>query len=195
MHLLFATQNKNKALEIQKLMPEGVVVKTLQDLNCDDDIPETGATLEENALLKARYVYKKFGVNCFADDTGLEVEALERRPGVLSARYAGEAKDAGANMNLVLKELHGETNRSARFRTIIALILDGTEILFEGIVDGTILKEKSGRHGFGYDPIFKPLESPLSFAEMSLDEKNKMSHRGRAIAKLVNHIKDSAQTK
>lgn len=195
MHLLFATQNKNKALEIQKMMPEGVLVKTLQDLNCDDDIAETGSTLEENALIKARYVYQKFGVNCFADDTGLEVEALNGRPGVLSARYAGEAKNADDNMNLLLHELQHETNRNARFRTVIALIIDGTEILFEGIVEGTILKEKSGTHGFGYDPIFKPLESPLSFAEMNLDEKNQISHRGRAIAKLVNHIKDSAQSK
>ncbi len=188
MHLLFATQNKNKALEIQKMMPSGVIVKTLQDLNCDDDIPETGDTLEENALIKARYVYQKFGVNCFADDTGLEVEALNGRPGVLSARYAGEAKNADDNMNLLLKELQSETNRNARFRTVIALIIDGTEILFEGIVNGIILKEKSGTQGFGYDPIFKPTESSSSFAEMGLDEKNKISHRGRAMAQLVHYI-------
>ncbi len=195
MQLLFATQNKHKALEIQKMMSDGVIVKTLQDLNCDDDIPETGDTLEENALIKARYVYKKFGVNCFADDTGLEVEALNGRPGVLSARYAGEAKNADDNMNLLLQELQNETNRNARFRTTIALIIDGTEILFEGIVNGIILKEKSGNEGFGYDPIFKPMESNSSFAEMNLDEKNKISHRGRAIAQLVNYIKASASDK
>jgi XTP/dITP diphosphohydrolase len=177
MHLLFATQNKHKALlskpnyEIQKMMPAGVVVKTLQDLNCDDDIPETGDTLEENALIKARYVYQKFGVNCFADDTGLEVEALNGKPGVLSARYAGEAKNADDNMNLLLHELQNVTNRNARFRTVIALIIDGTEILFEGIVNGIILKEKSGAQGFGYDPIFKPIESDHSFAEMNLGRK------------------------
>ena len=176
-------------------MPTGVVVKTLQDLNCDDDIPETGDTLEENALIKARYVYQKFGVNCFADDTGLEVEVLNGRPGVLSARYAGEAKNADDNMNLILQELHNETNRNARFRTVIALILDGEEILFEGIVNGTILKEKTGTQGFGYDPIFKPHESSISFAEMSLDEKNKISHRGRAIAQLVHYIETSAASK
>jgi XTP/dITP diphosphohydrolase len=191
MIMIFATQNKHKALEIQKMMPTGVVVKTLQDLNCDDDIPETGDTLEENALIKARYVYQKFGVNCFADDTGLEVEALNGRPGVLSARYAGEAKNADDNMNLLLKELQNESNRNARFRTVIALIIDGTEILFEGIVNGTILKEKSGTQGFGYDPIFKPNEANASFAEMNLEDKNKISHRGRAMVQLVNYIEAS----
>jgi XTP/dITP diphosphohydrolase len=195
MHLLFATQNKHKAFEIQKMMPAGVVVKTLQDLNCDDDIPETGDTLEENALIKARYVYQKFGVNCFADDTGLEVEALNGRPGVLSARYAGDAKNADDNMNLLLHELQNVSNRNARFRTVIALIIDGTEILFEGIVNGIILKEKSGAQGFGYDPIFKPIESDHSFAEMNLDEKNKISHRGRAMAQLVQYIEASAAHK
>jgi XTP/dITP diphosphohydrolase len=177
------------------MMPAGVVVKTLQDLNCDDDIPETGDTLEENALIKARYVYQKFGVNCFADDTGLEVEALNGRPGVLSARYAGDAKNADDNMNLLLHELQNVSNRNARFRTVIALIIDGTEILFEGIVNGIILKEKSGAQGFGYDPIFKPIESDHSFAEMNLDEKNKISHRGRAMAQLVQYIEASAAHK
>lgn len=195
MQLLFATQNKHKALEIQTMMPSGVVVKTLQDLNCDDDIPETGDTLEENALIKARYIYQKFGVNCFADDTGLEVEALNGKPGVLSARYAGEAKNAEDNMNLLLHELQNVQNRNARFRTVIALIIDGTEILFEGIVNGVILKEKTGMEGFGYDPIFKPIESPASFAEMELEEKNKISHRGRAMAKLVNYIESSGAHK
>ncbi|MBK9593262.1 MAG: non-canonical purine NTP diphosphatase [Crocinitomicaceae bacterium] len=195
MQLLFATQNKHKALEIQKMMPTGVVVKTLQDLNCDDDIPETGDTLEENALIKARYVYQKFGVACFADDTGLEVEALNGKPGVLSARYAGEAKNADDNMNLLLHQLQNITNRNARFRTVIALIIDGRELLFEGIVNGVILEEKTGTEGFGYDPIFKPNESADSFAEMNLDDKNKISHRGRAIAKLVHYIETSANRK
>ncbi len=176
-------------------MPTGVVVKTLQDLNCDDDIPETGDTLEENALIKARYVYQKFGVACFADDTGLEVEALNGKPGVLSARYAGEAKNADDNMNLLLHQLQNITNRNARFRTVIALIIDGRELLFEGIVNGVILEEKTGTEGFGYDPIFKPNESADSFAEMNLDDKNKISHRGRAIAKLVHYIETSANRK
>lgn len=195
MQLIFATQNKNKAIEIQKMMPAGVIVKTLQDLNCHDDIAETGDTLEENALIKARYVFEKFGINCFADDTGLEVEALNGKPGVLSARYAGEAKNADDNMNLLLQELQNESNRSARFRSVIALILDGKEILFEGIVNGVILKEKTGTEGFGYDPIFKPKESTASFAEMGLEDKNKISHRGRAIAQLVHYIEASSAHK
>jgi XTP/dITP diphosphohydrolase len=195
MHLLFATQNKHKALEIQKMMPSGVVVKTLQDLNCDDDIPETGDTLEENALIKARYVYQKFGADCFADDTGLEVEALNGKPGVLSARYAGEAKNADDNMNLLLHELQTLTNRNARFRTVIALIIGGKELLFEGIVNGVILEEKTGTEGFGYDPIFKPNESSDSFAEMNLEDKNKISHRGRAMTQLVHYIEASAAHK
>ncbi|MBK7130563.1 MAG: non-canonical purine NTP diphosphatase [Crocinitomicaceae bacterium] len=189
MNLLFATQNKSKAIEIQMMMPGGFAVKSLQDVDCDDDIPETGKTLEENALIKVRYVYQKFGVDCFADDTGLEVDALNGKPGVLSARYAGEEKSAEANMNLILNQLKNTSNRNAKFRTVIALIVNGTEILFEGIVNGIILEEKSGQKGFGYDPIFKPNESTKTFAEMSLDEKNKISHRGRALAKLVSWLK------
>ncbi|MBI3134189.1 MAG: non-canonical purine NTP diphosphatase [Bacteroidetes bacterium] len=189
MNLVFATQNRNKAAEIQKMVPAGITVQTLQDIQCNDDIAETGSTLEENALLKARYIYNKFGVNCFADDTGLEVEALQGRPGVLSARYAGESKDAGDNMNLVLEQLLHESNRKARFRTVIALILDGKEHLFEGIVNGYITVSMSGTGGFGYDPIFKPEGFEGTFAEMTADEKNKISHRGLAVNALIGFLK------
>ncbi|WP_317133898.1 RdgB/HAM1 family non-canonical purine NTP pyrophosphatase [Brumimicrobium oceani] len=182
--LIFATQNKNKALEIQGLLPSNTVVKTLQDINCDDDIPEDQPDLAGNALQKARYVYEKFNVNCFADDTGLEIDALDNEPGVFSARYAGPEKDSEKNMDLVLKKLADNTNRKAQFRTAIALILDGKEYLFEGKVIGEIRKQRSGAKGFGYDPIFEPENYGKTFAEMSLEEKNERSHRSRAIAAL-----------
>jgi XTP/dITP diphosphohydrolase len=188
MKLVFATQNKNKAAEIQKMTPAGITIQTLQDLSCDDDIPETGDTLEANALIKARYVHQKFGVNCFADDTGLEVAALNGRPGVLSARYAGESKSAQDNMNLLLDEMKDKEDRSARFRTVIALIIDTKEYLFEGIVEGSITTYKAGNEGFGYDPIFKPTGHTLTFAGMSLNEKNTISHRGRAVKALIDFL-------
>jgi XTP/dITP diphosphohydrolase len=188
MNLVFATQNRNKAAEIQKMMPAGITIQTLQDLNCDDDIAETGDTLEANALIKARYIHQKFGVNCFADDTGLEVAALDGRPGVLSARYAGTSKSAGDNMDLLLHELNGNPNRDARFRTVIALILNEKEYLFEGVVNGVITPDKSGNEGFGYDPVFKPAGYELTFAQISLEEKNRISHRGKAVKGLIDFL-------
>lgn len=192
LRLVFATHNENKAREIQSIMPQGVHILSLDDIGCDEDIPETGSTLEENALLKARYVWEKFGMNCFADDTGLEIEALNGEPGVYSARYAGSQKNPDDNMEKVLKNLEGSIDRTARFKTSIALILHGDEHLFDGIVEGRISSEKKGDHGFGYDPIFVPENHGRTFAEMSLEEKNTMSHRARALEKMVHFlIKDN----
>ena len=188
MELIFATQNRNKAKEIQALLPDHIAVKTLGEIGCHDDIPETAATLEGNAQLKAAYVHEHFKVNCFADDTGLEIEVLNNAPGVYSARYAGEQKDANDNMDLVLAHLKGQTNRKARFRTVITLILDGKTYDFEGIAEGSICEEKSGAAGFGYDPVFKPTGYAQTFSEMSLDEKNKISHRGIAVRKLIDFL-------
>jgi len=183
--LVFATQNENKATEIQGLLPDNFIVQTLADIGCNEDIPEEQPTLKGNALQKARYVFEKYEVNCFADDTGLEVDALNGEPGVLSARYAGPAKDSQHNMDLLLKNLKDSPERKARFRTVIALIINGTEYTFEGQVEGEIAHERRGEEGFGYDPIFLPEGNNRSFAQMSLEEKNKMSHRSRAIAKLA----------
>lgn len=188
MELIFATQNRNKAKEIEALLPAHIAVKTLGEIGCHDDIPETAATLEGNAQLKAEYVHAQYKVNCFADDTGLEIEALNNAPGVYSARYAGEQKDANDNMDLVLANLKGQTNRKARFRTVITLILDGETYHFEGIAAGEICTEKSGEAGFGYDPIFKPTGFDQTFSEMSLEEKNKISHRGIAVRKLIQFL-------
>lgn len=189
MNLVFATQNKNKAKEIQALMPENVIIQTLQDIGCADDIPETAPNLEGNAQLKARYIAHKYNVNCFADDTGLEIVSLNNEPGVYSARYAGSERSDEANMNLVLNKLKSSANRSAQFRTAICLIIDGQEFLFEGIVQGEILTEKRGTNGFGYDPIFEPESIGKSFAEMTMSEKNERSHRGRAFHKMIEFIK------
>ena len=183
--LVFATQNQNKAKEIQSLLPEHIIVKTLKDIGCDDDIPENQPDLKGNALDKAKYVVEHFNTNCFADDTGLEIEALNGEPGVYSARYAGPEKDSEKNMDLVLEKLKDQTNRKAHFRTVIALILDGEKHFFEGIVKGEIRKERAGEDGFGYDPIFEPEGCGRTFAEMTIEEKNRMSHRGRAIEKMV----------
>ena len=188
LRLVFATHNTNKAREIQSIMPNGVEVLSLEDIGCDEDIPETGDTLTENALQKARYVYSKFGLNCFADDTGLEVIALNNEPGVYSARYAGPERDANANMDLLLQNLSGHSDRSARFRTCIALIIHGEETLFDGTVDGSIGKEKLGTEGFGYDPIFYPEAATRTFAEMTLDEKSEQSHRARAFKKMIAYL-------
>lgn len=188
MKLIFATQNENKVAEIQKLMPDNIQVFSLKEINCSDDIPENEPTLEGNALVKARFIAEKYGVNCFSDDTGLEIEALNGEPGVKSARYAGEEKNNEKNMDLVLEKLTQSTNRKAQFKTAIALILNGEEHLFEGTVKGTIRKEKSGEQGFGYDPIFEPENCSITFAEMTTEEKNKMSHRGRAIKKMVDFL-------
>jgi len=189
MKLVFATHNQNKAKEIQSIMPEGIEIISLEDLKHFDEIPETGNTLEENAIIKARFVHDKFQMNCFADDTGLEIEALNMEPGVYSARYAGESKDANANMDLVLEKLEGKQNRNAHFRTVIALFWDNELYTFEGIVNGKILPSRHGSKGFGYDPIFEPENCGRSFAEMEMAEKNTMSHRARALEKMVGFLR------
>ncbi|MCU4175898.1 non-canonical purine NTP diphosphatase [Carboxylicivirga sp. N1Y90] len=191
MDLIFATNNQHKLEEIQLGVGDLFALKSLSDINCNDDIPETGSTLEANALQKARYIYDKYGKNCFADDTGLEIEALSGVPGVYSARYAGPERDAEANMGKVLDKLRDINNRSACFRTVVALIIDGEEWLFEGKVKGVILKDKNGEEGFGYDPIFQPEGYDVSFAQMPLSEKNKISHRARAVAKLIKFLKQN----
>jgi len=190
MTLIFATHNQNKALEIATQLPFNVELTTLSELDYYDEIPETGSTLEENARIKSEFVAKKFKENCFADDTGLEVETLNGEPGVYSARYAGEARNSEANMDLLLKKLEGKENRNAQFKTIISLFWEGKFYEFEGIVKGKILKERKGNKGFGYDPIFQPDEATCSFAEMDLGEKNKISHRARAIEKMLKFIKN-----
>ena len=185
MKLVFATQNENKAQEIQSLLPEYFKIITLKDIRCFDEIPETAETLEGNSLLKASFISETYNLNCFADDTGLEIESLDFRPGVNSARYAGPDKSAAENIDKVLAELEGETKRNAQFRTIITLILNSSTFTFEGIVQGEIILEKRGENGFGYDPIFVPEGEIRTFAEMSLEEKNKHSHRARAFEKMI----------
>jgi XTP/dITP diphosphohydrolase len=182
--IVFATGNPNKLKEINAAIKSFKIVG-LKDLGINEEIPETGITLKENALQKAKYVYDKTGLNCFSDDTGLEIEALNNRPGVYSAMYAGADCNAENNMQKVLKELSSIRNRKAKFKTVIALILNGKEFFFEGAVNGTVLKEKKGIGGFGYDPIFKPEGYKETFAEMSIGLKNKISHRGLAVKKLV----------
>lgn len=193
MQLVFATANKNKVNEIQSLIPKTIQLLSLQDILCSEDIPETQATIEGNASQKSFYVFEKYKHNCFADDTGLEIEALNGLPGVMSARYAGGSKNADDNMNKVLAELQGKTNRNARFKTVISLLIEGKEVQFQGIINGIILHEKQGSKGFGYDPIFQPLSEvdsgKRSFAEMELSEKNKISHRAIAVNKLVAYLK------
>jgi len=179
--LVFATGNPHKVLEVKALLNERYEIKSLKDIGCEEDIPETSLSLEGNALLKARYVVEHYGLDCFSEDTGLEVAALDGEPGVYSARYAGAGKDPEANIDLLLKKLEGEENRSARFRTVIALIQNGKEHTFEGIVNGHISRKRRGESGFGYDPVFIPDGYEHSFAEMSQTEKNAISHRGRAI--------------
>ncbi|MFK8039161.1 MAG: non-canonical purine NTP diphosphatase [Crocinitomicaceae bacterium] len=194
MTIIFATQNENKVKEIQKLMPDHIKIQSLKDINCNDDIPETASTLEGNANLKSSYVIDHFNVDCFADDTGLEIEILNGEPGVRSARYANESgRSDDNNMNLVLSKLKNESNRKAQFRTVISLKLNGQEELFEGICKGKIAKEKSGNKGFGYDPIFIPEGYEISFADMSMTEKNGISHRGRAVQKLVAFLNQTSK--
>ena len=188
--LIFATNNAHKLGEVQALLGDAFTLVTLRECGITEDIPETADTLEGNALQKARYVYEKTGLDCFADDTGLEVDALGGAPGVHSARYATDGHDFAANNRLLLKNLEGVTDRTARFRTVIALILDGVEYTFEGRVDGTIATAESGSEGFGYDPLFVPSGEIITFAQMSAEAKNAISHRGRAVAKLVNFLKD-----
>jgi XTP/dITP diphosphohydrolase len=184
MQLVFATNNKKKIEEVQKYLPSDVELLKLSDVDFNEEIPEDFDALEDNALQKVKTVYSKTGNNCFADDTGLEVEALGGEPGVFSARYAGKEADAEKNIDLLLENLKAETNRNARFRTVFALILDGDEYLFEGIVNGKISHERMGDGGFGYDPVFIPEGEERSFAQMSLDEKNRISHRGKALRKM-----------
>jgi XTP/dITP diphosphohydrolase len=188
MKLVFATHNYNKAKEIQSLLDERFEILTLTEINCKDEIPETAETLEGNSLLKAQFVSENFKVNCFADDTGLEIVALDGKPGVYSARYAGEEKSAEANMNRVLSELENSTNRNAQFRTVITLILENKTFTFEGIVKGEIIREKRGKDGFGYDPIFVPEGQNKTFAEMTMAEKNLQSHRARAFQKMIEFL-------
>lgn len=191
MNLVFVTNNSHKINEIKNIIGKEIEISGLKDIGFSGDIAEDCDTLEGNASQKAFFIYNKYHCDCFADDTGLEIEALDGRPGVYSARYAGEKCDFDDNMNKVLDELKGIENRKARFRTIISLIINGNEILFEGIINGKILKEKSGIKGFGYDPIFQPDAYNISFAEMNLDEKNKISHRGLATQKLIDYLKNN----
>lgn len=193
MELIFATNNQNKIKEIQNLISATIKIVCLKELGFTEEIPETGSTLESNASQKAYYIYNKYLHNCFADDTGLEIEYLNKRPGVHSARYAGEGCFFEDNMNKVLREMKNVLNRAACFRTVISLIIDGKEKQFEGRVDGEILTGKCGNEGFGYDPIFRPTGFKQTFAEMSLELKNSISHRGRAIRKLAEYLEKIKQ--
>lgn len=188
MKIIFATNNAHKLSEVQAVLGEGFELVTPRMCGVEEDIPETAETLEGNASQKAHYLYKKTGLDCFADDTGLEVEALDGAPGVHSARYATDGHDFAANNRLLLKNLEGKENRRARFRTVISLIEQGEEHLFEGIVEGHIIDHESGEEGFGYDPLFVPEGFDRTFAEMSAEEKNAVSHRGRAVRKLVAYL-------
>lgn len=188
MKLVFATNNAHKLEEIREMAGGQYEIVSLKEIGCQEEIPEEQDTLEGNALQKARFVKERYGADCFADDTGLEIAALGGEPGVRSARYAGEGHDSEANMRKVLAKMEGVDDRRARFRTVIALILDGEEYLFEGEVRGEILREKHGAEGFGYDPIFRPEGFAESFAEMSLDAKNAISHRGRATRALIRFL-------
>ncbi|MFV8367322.1 non-canonical purine NTP diphosphatase [Flavobacterium sp. XS1P27] len=189
MQLVFASNNKNKILEIQSILPDTIEILSLESIGCYEDIPETATTIEGNAILKANYVTQKYGYNCFADDTGLEVDALNGEPGVYSARYAGEQRNSDDNMDKLLECLSDKSNRKAQFKTVIALNLNGKQHLFTGIARGEITLEKSGNQGFGYDPIFKPEEYQETFAQLSLDIKNKISHRGKATHLLIDFLK------
>ncbi|MES2799070.1 MAG: non-canonical purine NTP diphosphatase [Bacteroidota bacterium] len=188
--LIFATHNQNKVKEIQSLMPEGIVVKSLDDIGFHEDIKETGSTLSENSLIKAQFIFDTYGKNCFADDSGLEVDVLEGAPGVFSARYAGPQKNDQDNINLLLKNLINKEDRKARFATCISLIIDGEIHQFTGFVEGAIIDDQKGTNGFGYDPIFVPENHSKTFAELNMNEKNQMSHRARAFAKMVAFLRE-----
>jgi XTP/dITP diphosphohydrolase len=189
MQLVFASNNKNKILEIQSILPDTIEILSLESIGCHEDIPETASTIEGNAILKANYVTQKYGFNCFADDTGLEVDSLNGEPGVYSARYAGEQRNDDDNMNKLLDSLTNKSNRKAQFKTVIAFNLNGKQHLFTGIARGEITLEKLGNQGFGYDPIFKPEEYQETFAQLSLEIKNKISHRGKATQQLIDFLK------
>jgi XTP/dITP diphosphohydrolase len=190
MKIVFASNNKNKIQEIQSMLPESIQIVSLESIGCFEEIPETAKTIEGNAILKANYITQKYGFDCFADDTGLEVDSLNGQPGVYSARYAGEQRNADDNMNKLLEELLDKTNRNAQFKTVIALNLKGKQYLFEGIASGEITLEKKGTRGFGYDPIFKPNGYENTFAELSLAVKNEISHRGKATKALLEFLQN-----
>ncbi len=190
MKIVFASNNKNKIQEIQSMLPDTIQIVSLESIGCFEEIPETADTIEGNAILKANYITQKYGFDCFADDTGLEVEALNGEPGVYSARYAGEQRNADYNMNKLLEELLDKPNRNAQFKTVIALNLKGKQYLFTGIASGEITLEKKGTGGFGYDPIFKPTNYDETFAELSLAVKNEISHRGKATKALLDFLQN-----
>lgn len=188
MKLVFASNNKNKIAEIKQMLPDEIELLSLQDIGCTQDIPETADTIEGNAILKANYVTEKFGYNCFADDTGLEVDALNGAPGVYSARYAGEQKNDKSNIQKLLQELGQNTNRSAQFKTVIALNIEETQHLFTGIAKGYITNEEHGEKGFGYDPVFQPEGLDVTFAQLDMAEKAQLSHRGKATRELIDYL-------
>lgn len=185
MKLVFASNNKNKINEIQQMLPESITILSLEDIGCTEEIPETSNTIEGNAILKANYVTEKYGYDCFADDTGLEVESLNGEPGVYSARYAGEQKDSNDNMDKLLLNLENQTNRKAQFKTVITLNINKEQHLFTGIIKGKIIEEKIGTQGFGYDPIFVAENDTRTFAQLSIEEKAIISHRGIAVKQLI----------
>ena len=188
MKIVFASNNKNKIHEIQSMLPENIQIVSLESIGCFEEIPETAATIDGNAILKANYITQNYGLDCFADDTGLEVDSLNGQPGVYSARYAGEQKNADDNMNRLLEELSNKSNRNAQFKTVIALNLKGNQYLFTWIASGEITSEKKGIGGFGYDPIFKPIGYEKTFAELSMEVKNEISHRGKATKLLIEFL-------
>ena len=190
MKIVFASNNKNKIHEIQSMLPESIQIVSLESIGCFEEIPETADTIEGNAILKANYITQKYGFDCFADDTGLEVNSLDGQPGVYSARYAGEQRNADDNMNKLLEQLLDKPNRNAQFKTVIALNFQGIQHLFTGIASGEITLEKMGTGGFGYDPIFKPTGFENTFAELSLEVKNEISHRGKATKALLEFLKN-----
>lgn len=189
--LVFATNNQHKTDEVSQLLQGKYKVLNLKDIGCSEDIPETGSTFAENAELKTAYVTAHYQLDCFGDDSGLEVEALNHEPGIYSARYSGQRSDE-ENLNLVLRKMEGQTNRRARFKTVISLVKNKTNYLFEGVIEGTIRTAPSGNQGFGYDPIFEPLGYNITFAEMSMSQKNEISHRALAMKKLIAFLKDQA---
>ena len=191
MQLVFASNNKNKILELQSMLPDTITILSLESIGCFEDIPETADTIEGNAIQKANHVSEKYGYDCFADDTGLEIDALDGAPGVYSARYAGPQRNADDNMNKVLENLSDKSNRKAQFKTVIALNLAGKQHLYTGIATGEITSEKIGNQGFGYDPIFKPKNYEETFAQLSLAIKNKISHRGKATQQLIDFLKSN----
>ena len=188
MQIVFATNNTHKIREVQALLPQNIQIISLESIDCSEDIPETADTIEGNAIQKANYITQKYGYNCFADDTGLEVEALNGEPGVYSARYAGAQRNADDNMNLLLEKLQNQTNRTAQFKTVIALNLNGKQHLFTGIAAGEITLDKIGNQGFGYDPIFQPEGFSETFAQLSLAQKGQISHRGKATQALITFL-------